>query len=90
MHLEPHLMRNDTTTPTPITRLLVTVEEAAMILGLGRSKVYELIAADELETIHVGRSCRVPVAGLHEFVERRRASTPPIMSSHHRATIDSE
>jgi excisionase family DNA binding protein len=52
--------------------LLVRVPEAARLLGLGRSTVYELIAAGDIEVVHVGRACRVPRSALDEFVERRR------------------
>jgi excisionase family DNA binding protein len=52
--------------------LLVRVEEAGDLLGIGRSTVYELIARGEIETVHIGRSCRVPVAALDEYVGRLR------------------
>jgi excisionase family DNA binding protein len=52
--------------------LLLSVEEAAGALGIGRSKTYELIAAGELETVHIGRSLRVPVDAVHAFIERLR------------------
>jgi excisionase family DNA binding protein len=41
--------------------LLLSVEQAAQALGIGRSTLYELIAAGEVETVHIGRSCRVPL-----------------------------
>ena len=53
--------------------LLVSVEEAARILAVGRSMLYELIAADELETVRIGRCRRVPVDALRMYVERLRA-----------------
>lgn len=52
--------------------LLVSVRSAARILAVGRTTVYELIAAGELETIHIGRSRRVPMAELEAFVQRQR------------------
>ena len=55
-------------------RLLVTVREAAEVLAIGRSTVYELIGTGELEVVHVGRSARVPVEALREFVAARRAA----------------
>lgn len=63
--------------------ILLTIEEAAARLMLGRSTVYALVAAGHLESVHIGRCARVPVAGLEEFVERIRemqhasASQPP-------------
>jgi excisionase family DNA binding protein len=53
--------------------LLLTVERAAERLELSRTKVYELIADGELESIKIGGSRRVPAAALHDYVERLRA-----------------
>jgi excisionase family DNA binding protein len=52
--------------------LLVSVRNAARILAVGRTTVYELIGAGELEAIQIGRSRRVPVSSLEDFVQRRR------------------
>ncbi len=52
--------------------LLLSVEEVARALRLGRSKTYELIASGELETVHIGRSVRVPVDAIERFVEDLR------------------
>jgi len=56
-----------------VAPLLVSVEEAARILAVGRSMLYELIAADQLETVTIGRCRRVPVDALRMYVERLRA-----------------
>lgn len=55
------------------TRLLLTVEEAAEALSLGKTKVYELISAGQIETVQIGRSRRVPVDALDAFVRRLAA-----------------
>ena len=47
--------------------------DAARVLSIGRTTMYELVAAGEIEVVHIGRSARVPTAALEEFVERRRA-----------------
>jgi excisionase family DNA binding protein len=52
--------------------LLVSVQSAARILAVGSTTVYELIAAGELESIHIGKSRRVPLAALQAFVQQRR------------------
>lgn len=52
-------------------RLLLRVPEVAKALGLGRTKVYELIAAGELPVIRLGRAVRVSVAALQKWVEER-------------------
>lgn len=55
--------------PEPI---LLTIPEAARRLNIGRTLAYELIGAGTLEVVHIGRSVRVPVDALHDFVQRRR------------------
>ena len=53
---------------TPAKNLL-RVEEAAELLSLGRSKVYELIRDGRLPVVHIGRSARVPARAVNDFVE---------------------
>jgi excisionase family DNA binding protein len=57
--------------------LLLTIFETAALLSVGRTTVYELIAAGELETVHIGRAVRVPADALKGFVSRLRATPPP-------------
>jgi len=52
-------------------RLLLRIPEVAEALGLGRTKVYELIAAGALPTIRVGRAVRVSVTALQKWVEEQ-------------------
>jgi excisionase family DNA binding protein len=52
-------------------RLLLSVPEVAQTLGLGRTKVYELIAGEGLPVIRFGRAVRVSVASLQQWVEQR-------------------
>ena len=40
-------------------------------LGLGRSLVYLLIATGVLASIKIGRSWRISVGGIDEFIARR-------------------
>lgn len=61
-----------TETAPQSTRLLLTVIEAARRLSIGRTTLYELINDGEIETLHVGRSCRIPVDSLDALVARRR------------------
>lgn len=58
--------------PDPPARRLVTVEVAASLLSMGRSKTCELIASGDLESVTIGRSRRVPVDAIDEFVARLR------------------
>ncbi|GAB3814500.1 excisionase family DNA-binding protein [Kribbella italica] len=54
--------------------LLLTVEEAAARLGLGRTFTFALIGSGELESVAVGRLRRVPVECLTEYVNRLRSA----------------
>jgi excisionase family DNA binding protein len=52
--------------------LLLTPEEAARALRVGRNKVYELIASRELPSVKLGRCRRIPVDALRQFVDALR------------------
>lgn len=54
-------------------RLLLTVVQAAGVLGVGRTTAYQLIRAGELEVVHVGRSARVPADSLPGLIGRLRS-----------------
>lgn len=51
-------------------KLLLTPEEAATVLSIGRSKVYELIGDGRLASVRIDASRRVPARALAEFVNR--------------------
>jgi excisionase family DNA binding protein len=57
--------------------LLLTIPEAGRLLGLGRSTMYELIGAGEVEVIHIGRAARIPVDSVERFVDRLRSASHP-------------
>jgi excisionase family DNA binding protein len=40
------------------------------LVGLGRTKVFELIASGELRTVKIGRRRFVPVSAVEEYVAR--------------------
>nr|WP_313393435.1 helix-turn-helix domain-containing protein [Sphingobium yanoikuyae] len=46
------------------------VPDACRMLGIGRSKLYELIAEGEIPTLKLGSSTLLPVAGIKAFVAR--------------------
>jgi excisionase family DNA binding protein len=50
-------------------RLLLRPVEAADMIGIGRSKVYALLASGELPSIRIGCRVRVPVAELRNWIE---------------------
>ena len=53
-----------------LTPRLVTVVDAARLLGIGRSTLYELIAAGDIEVVHIRRSVRVPLKVVDAYIER--------------------
>lgn len=57
-------------------QLLLTVEQAAHRLNLGRTMAYALIARGELESVRVGRLRRVKPAALEAYVRRLTAAPP--------------
>jgi excisionase family DNA binding protein len=60
-----------------VSKLLLTPEEAAEALSIGRSKLYELLANGSLESVAIGACRRIPNTALHDFVERLRESRRP-------------
>lgn len=57
--------------PDPIC---VRVNDAARMIGVGRTKLYELIAAGEVETVKLGKSTRITTASLHDLIRRQCGS----------------
>lgn len=51
--------------------LLIGVEKAAQALGIGHSKLYELLAAGEIPSVKVGRRRLVEPKALAEWVSRQ-------------------
>ena len=49
-----------------------SIHETAEALGLGRSKLYELLQSGEIPTFYVGRKRLVAADDLQRFVESRR------------------
>jgi excisionase family DNA binding protein len=50
--------------------LLVTVEEAGRLLGIGRTKAYGLVMGGTIRSVTIGRRRLVPRASISEFVEK--------------------
>lgn len=60
--------------PSVEESLAVRIPQAAQLLGIGRSSIYELINKGELETIKIGRSTLIPMDTLRAFIEHRRST----------------
>lgn len=53
-------------------KLLLTVAEAAEVIGIGVSKMYELVRRCEVESVRIGRCRRIPVEALGAYVDDLR------------------
>ncbi|MGS2645041.1 helix-turn-helix domain-containing protein [Streptosporangium sp. G12] len=51
-----------------MTRLLLTIPEAAAALAVSRSKLYQLIASGAVTSIRIDGSRRVPVSALQDYI----------------------
>lgn len=54
-------------------KVLLTVEEAAEALSIGRTKVYELMGSGLLESVSIGRCRRIPAGAIDRLVRAIRA-----------------
>ncbi len=76
--------------PVSSDPLLLTPEEAATVLGLGRTTIYALMKAGDLRPVHIGRSCRISRAELERYVRGLEAPrpVPPRPPRRNRTTTD--
>jgi excisionase family DNA binding protein len=49
-------------------KLLLTPEEVAEALNISRTKVFELLQAEALRSVKIGKSRRIPTEAVREFV----------------------
>jgi len=57
--------------------LLLTVEDAAQRLSIGRTTMYSLISAGAIQSVTIGRLRRIPSECLDEYISSLRASGQP-------------
>jgi excisionase family DNA binding protein len=50
-------------------QLLYTAEEAAEVLTVSRSTIYDLMREGKLPSVKIGRARRIPVHALRRFVD---------------------
>ena len=60
--------------PEPAGRLLLRVAEAAEMLAISRSSLYQLVAAGEVRTVRLGRVVRIPRRELERLAEPFRTT----------------
>ena len=82
-HRAPQCLYMDMTTtsatPTDHDRatrpLLISIAQAAAILAVSRSSIYQLIWNEQLTPIRIGRSVRFTIEQIEDFVARRVAES---------------
>ncbi len=67
-------MTAQTPASQPLTpRRMLTVEQAAEALGIGRTTTYALVKSGELESVLIGRLRRVPADAIEAYTARLQA-----------------
>jgi excisionase family DNA binding protein len=61
-------------------RLLLTPEECALALGIGRTRIYDLIARGVLASVRIGKSRRIAIGDLERFIDSLRDDTSSLSS----------
>lgn len=59
-------------------KMLLTPEEAAHTLGIGRSKVYELMRGGALSSVRIGACRRIPVEALRSYIATLAANSSAV------------
>ena len=67
----PPTTANDRNTDEAVRPLLVDIAQAATILAISRSSIYQLIWTEQLTPVRIGRSVRFSIAQLEQFVGDR-------------------
>ena len=57
---------------TDATPLVLTIEQAAERLCIGRTLMYALVTSGEIESVTIGRLRRIPAECVTEYVNRLR------------------
>jgi excisionase family DNA binding protein len=57
----------------PLQRRTLSINDAATVLGVGRTKVYELIGAKRLKVVRLGRRTLVTSDSIDELVQAEAA-----------------
>lgn len=65
------------TDPPPTPRVMLTAEQAAAALGIGRTTVYALIKSGELRSLLIGRLRRIPADEIQAYTDRLTTEQHP-------------
>ena len=70
---QPHRANSEEpATPVRPQPLLISALDAALVLGIGRTTLYELVRSGDLTPIHVRRCVRFSMYEIEQFVESLR------------------
>ena len=61
----------------PSDRITATIPEFRRLSGIGRSRIYELLDAGELESIYIGARRLILIDSYRQLIERQRAAPKP-------------
>ncbi|MDE3103184.1 MAG: helix-turn-helix domain-containing protein [Chloroflexota bacterium] len=59
-------------------KLLLTPEEAAEVLAISRTRLYELLRRGEIRSVKIGKVRRVSVRALEAYVEQLQEEVRPL------------
>ena len=54
-------------------KLLLKPAEVCETLGIGRTRIYEMLATGELPSVRLGRSVRIPVTALRQWIAGKQS-----------------
>jgi hypothetical protein len=63
--------------------ITMPVDPFSRITGIGRTKVYELLAAQDLESIVIGRRRLILLDSYRRLIEKQRSATPAARPAAH-------
>lgn len=64
-------------TPAPAPRVMLTAEQAAEALGIGRTTLFALLKRGEINSVRIGRLRRIPQSELDAYAARLMAEQNP-------------
>ncbi len=62
---------------SPEAPLLLRVQEAAKLLGVGRTTVFALVSDQKLPVVRIGRSVRIPREALEQWIQEHLVRDAP-------------
>lgn len=79
-------------TPAVQERLLYSAEEAADLLGIGRTFMFALLASGEISSLKIGKRRKIPRDALNDYIQRLRSEQQSASqqqpSTHARAILE--